>query len=91
VGRDNLRVAIGTVACFGVLGAAARLGVGPSFPALLGFSLCAAALYVLALWRFRELVALPVLGAALRSRVRRAQPERDPVVRLPGVAEAIRR
>jgi O-antigen/teichoic acid export membrane protein len=91
VGRDNVRVAIGTVACFGVLGAVARLGFGPSFPVLIGFGLGAAALYVLALWRFRELVALPVLSAALRSRARRRQNRAHPAARLPDATEAMRR
>ena len=89
VGRDNVRVAIGTMVCFGVLGAAMRLGLGPTLPALIGFVLCAGALYMLALWRFRELVALPVLGDALRSRTRRGQAE--PAVQLPGAADVLRR
>jgi O-antigen/teichoic acid export membrane protein len=91
VGRDNLRVAIGTVACFAVLGAAMRLGLGPTLPALIGFGLVAGGVYVLALWRFRELVALPVLSDALRSRARRGQAKTVPAVQVPGAAEALRR
>jgi O-antigen/teichoic acid export membrane protein len=70
VGRGNLQLAVLTVACFGVVGAAARAVAGASLPVFVGVGLVATTSYALVLWHFRKLIALPVLRDALRSRVR---------------------
>jgi O-antigen/teichoic acid export membrane protein len=68
-GRGYGAVSVAALACFGGLGLAARALLGDSVGALTVFLPIATAVYVLALWRLRHLVELPILWNALRRRV----------------------
>jgi O-antigen/teichoic acid export membrane protein len=64
------RVAIGSLACFGAIPLAVRVLVGANVPALATAVAIALPLYVTLLWRWRERLALDVLGRTLVGRLR---------------------
>jgi O-antigen/teichoic acid export membrane protein len=76
-GKGYGAVSLAAVACFGVLGLAARLLLGASIGALAVFGLVATAVYFIVLWRLRHQLELPILWNALRRRA--AGGERAPV------------
>jgi O-antigen/teichoic acid export membrane protein len=68
-GKGYAVVSLAALLCFGVVGLAARLLLGPTPGALALVSVVASALYLPVLWRFRHLLELPVLWGAVRRRV----------------------
>ena len=74
-GRGYLVVAGAAIACFGVLGLAARGLLGPTLPALAATLVIGGAAYLRVLWRTRGLLELSALTGALRTRLRRGARE----------------
>jgi O-antigen/teichoic acid export membrane protein len=63
-------VALVSIGCYGVLGFAVRVGLGPTLPAFLLFAVLSTALYAILIWRFREALHVSVLFESVRSRKR---------------------
>lgn len=62
-------VALGSAACFGLLGLVIRTTLGTGLPAFLLFAVVASSAYAWILWRFRERLRLTAIMGALRSKV----------------------
>jgi O-antigen/teichoic acid export membrane protein len=61
-------VAVASLGCFGALGLAIRVGLGPTLPAFLLFAAISIAAYVSLIWRFRESLHINVLLESARRR-----------------------
>jgi O-antigen/teichoic acid export membrane protein len=68
-------VALLSTACYGALGFAVRVALGPTLPALLVFVPLSTALYVMLMWRFREALHISVLFESMRNRKRTNLPD----------------
>jgi O-antigen/teichoic acid export membrane protein len=84
-GKGYAVVSLAALLCFGVVGLAARLLLGPTPGALALVSVVASTLYLPVLWRFRHLLELPVLWGAVR---RRVAPGREAAV-VPGLDRGV--
>jgi O-antigen/teichoic acid export membrane protein len=71
-GNGYWLVALGTVACFGVVAAVGRLAGGESLQVLAGVLLASTALYSAFLWRTRDRIGLASLVGAFGGHARRA-------------------
>jgi len=75
---QGVRVAVAIAGlCFGVLGVAVRVLLGPTTAGLAVYALAGGGLYAALLWRFRDRVEVDALRGLLRSRIGRAA-ERPP-------------
>jgi O-antigen/teichoic acid export membrane protein len=61
-------VVLGSLLCFGALGAAVRVELGMTLKSFAGFALVSCLLYLGVLWRFRNVLRLSALKAAVRMR-----------------------
>jgi O-antigen/teichoic acid export membrane protein len=61
-------VAASALVCYGAVGLAARAAWGATVPSLLVHGIVGTSLYLVVLWRLREVLHLSVIGRALRSR-----------------------
>jgi O-antigen/teichoic acid export membrane protein len=66
-GRAGLIAVVLNVVCFGVVGALARLTLGPTWWAVLATAVVGGALYLLALWLLRRTLRLDALAGLRRS------------------------
>ena len=63
-------VALLSTGCYGALGLAVRVGLGPTLPAFLLFAVLSTSLYAILIWRFREALHVSVLFESMRNRKR---------------------
>jgi O-antigen/teichoic acid export membrane protein len=61
-------IVLGSLLCFGAVGAAVRIWLGMNIKTFAAFSVVSCLLYLGVLWRFRRVLRLPALKAAIRTR-----------------------